>query len=126
MKKKILTLLLMAVLIYFMYECPLRFVFGLPCPGCGMSRAFISLITLDFKDAFFYHPLFPLVIIIAVVYLLIHFGKIKITTSQKNIFLYTVFAIFFATYFIRLFGNSPIVKPDFDNSLFAHIRRLFN
>lgn len=26
--------------------------FGIPCPGCGMTRALISLLKLDFRQAF--------------------------------------------------------------------------
>ena len=36
--------------------------FGLPCPGCGMTRAWMSVFHLDFKAAFRYHPLFWAVI----------------------------------------------------------------
>jgi len=36
--------------------CPLHAVFGIPCPACGMSRAFLSL--PNFRQAFFYHTLF--------------------------------------------------------------------
>lgn len=32
---------------------------GIPCPTCGMTRAVLSAIKLDFGEAFGYHPLFP-------------------------------------------------------------------
>ena len=41
-------------------------IFGLPCPACGMTRAYISLVHLDIKKAFYYHPLFwsvPLILL---------------------------------------------------------------
>lgn len=38
--------------------CPFRALTGIPCPGCGLSRALFSAVTLDFQSAFFYHPLF--------------------------------------------------------------------
>ena len=31
---------------------------GFPCPGCGMTRAVLSAIKLDFAAAFSYHPMF--------------------------------------------------------------------
>ena len=27
-----------------------------PCPGCGMTRAFVNLLTFHFKDAFYWSP----------------------------------------------------------------------
>ena len=38
-------------------SCLYKHFFGIECPGCGMTRAFISLIKLDFKKAFSYHPM---------------------------------------------------------------------
>lgn len=40
------------------YRCPFKLVFGINCPGCGMTRAFFAALQLDFKTAFQYHPLF--------------------------------------------------------------------
>ena len=31
--------------------CPINALFGVECPGCGMTRGFISIIRLDFKAA---------------------------------------------------------------------------
>ncbi len=40
---------------------------GIPCPGCGMTRAFFSLAKLDFSTAFYYHPLFLLPVFVGVI-----------------------------------------------------------
>lgn len=32
--------------------------FKIPCPACGTTRAFLSLLSFNIKNAFFYHPLF--------------------------------------------------------------------
>ncbi|MFC5468978.1 DUF2752 domain-containing protein [Cohnella suwonensis] len=37
--------------------CPFRLVTGLQCPGCGMTRAASSLLSLDAPQAFAYNPL---------------------------------------------------------------------
>jgi hypothetical protein len=40
--------------------CPLRLFTGLPCPGCGMTRAFAHLAKGEWSAAVRDHPLAPL------------------------------------------------------------------
>ena len=56
----ILTSLIVLVLVLYFtnIRCPFRAVTGIPCPGCGLSRAVFSAAALNFKAAFSYHPLF--------------------------------------------------------------------
>ena len=49
--------------IYFLLHivgigCPIRFLTGISCAGCGMTRAWLSVGKMDFESAFYYHPLF--------------------------------------------------------------------
>ncbi len=37
--------------------CPMRLLTGLPCPGCGITRAVILFITGHFTQSFSMHPL---------------------------------------------------------------------
>ena len=37
--------------------CVFLHFLGIPCPGCGMTRALLALLRLDFAAAFAYHPL---------------------------------------------------------------------
>ncbi|MDE7263029.1 MAG: DUF2752 domain-containing protein [Anaeroplasmataceae bacterium] len=37
-------------------NCLLKLVIGYPCPGCGMTRATLSFLQLDFVKAFTYNP----------------------------------------------------------------------
>ena len=38
--------------------CPIRFLTGLPCPGCGMTRALLCGLRLDLAGAFEHHMMF--------------------------------------------------------------------
>lgn len=57
--RRLLTLLLAAVGILLLLDvgCLFRHITGIPCPGCGMTRAHLAAMRLDFQAAFWYHPL---------------------------------------------------------------------
>lgn len=38
--------------------CVFTWLFGIPCPGCGMTRALLAVLRLDIAAAFAYHPMF--------------------------------------------------------------------
>lgn len=89
--------------------CIFRFLTGIPCPACGMTRAYLSLFRLDFKSAFYYHPLF---ILLPPLILLVLYGdepnsRIK---SKFSLIMLIFLAIFIFTWIYRLFfvKNSPI------------------
>lgn len=40
------------------WPCLFRRITGIPCIGCGLSRAWLAALRLDFCDAFRHHPMF--------------------------------------------------------------------
>jgi hypothetical protein len=51
-------LLLIALLLASdLLVCPARFAFGIPCPGCGLTRATLALLHGDLAEAHHLHPL---------------------------------------------------------------------
>lgn len=96
--------------------CPFRYFFGIPCPGCGMTRAYLALFSMNIPLAFHDHPLFPLVP--AIIYLLVAkrglFGRMK----PKAIALTIIAIIFLAVYLLRLFVfKNNIVTVGYPKSL---------
>lgn len=51
----------LAAYVCILRRCPILWLTGVPCPGCGMTRACGALLHLDIAGAFYYHPLFWLV-----------------------------------------------------------------
>ncbi len=48
--------------------CPIKFWTGVSCPGCGMTRAWLAVLSGHFDLAMAYHPLFwivPLIVVTA-------------------------------------------------------------
>lgn len=94
----------MIILIPFAYivtdiTCLIRMVFDVPCPFCGMTRAWLSALQFDFSKAYDYHPLFWLFPF----FLLLLIPLLAGSTNKKLMTLAIVVAtIFFFTYIIRL------------------------
>lgn len=42
--------------LFFDHFCPVILLTGYPCPGCGLTRAFVSLAKLDIPSAIQYNP----------------------------------------------------------------------
>ena len=47
-----------AVMMLAGVTCPIRYLTGISCAGCGMTRAWLALLRLDLPGAFAFHPLF--------------------------------------------------------------------
>ncbi len=83
--------------------CPINFIFKIGCPFCGMTRAHLSALRLDFASAFSYHPLFPLGI--PFIWLLCHdffFEGSKKLKIIYRILELTILAALIITYIIRV------------------------
>lgn len=85
--------------------CPIRFLTGISCAGCGMSRAWLSLLRLDLAGAFYYHPLFWLPIPAAALLLL----RRRLPDRLFTVGLALCAALFILVYFIRLVLPGEIV-----------------
>ncbi len=107
-----------AVLAAIGHGCPIRFVTGIPCPGCGLSRAYLALLKLDFAGAFHYHPLFWAVPLLFG--LCLRYGRKK--EMAAGIAATVVGAAFIGVYLYRLSTGDPAVAVDIRSGL---IYRMF-
>lgn len=85
--------------------CPIRYVTGISCPGCGMSRAWLSLLRLDWAGAFAFHPLFwtpPLAAALL-------FFRRRIPERLFRLGMGIMGALFVGVYFLRLFAPEDTV-----------------
>jgi hypothetical protein len=50
--------LIIGIMSYFKFTCIFIRFLNIPCPGCGMTRAWISMLSFNIADAFQYHLMF--------------------------------------------------------------------
>ncbi len=103
------------------YVCPLLLFFGLPCPGCGMTRAVLSLLRLELAEAFVFHPLVFFLVPAAVAGAVFHlFGRDRAIRHLAALFCVALIAV----YVIRLVsGTSEIVRIRWEEGLLAKLIR---
>lgn len=103
---EVITSVAAVVVLYVILEsfgvtCPIKYITGISCAGCGMSRAWISLLHFNIHDAFMYHPLFFLPPVVVIVMLF----KSKINIKFYKIFMFTMAGAFVIVYLYRMIRN---------------------
>lgn len=116
-----LAVVLIILIITGIYQCPLKYIFGLSCPFCGITRALFYAGHFNFSKAFYYHIFWPIVIIGITIHILYEF---KIITKYKKIMmilLYIFVILNFIYYIYRFTNGSDIVYFNFKESLIYRI-----
>lgn len=122
-KKEIIELfvcLTLIILVFWIFDLPciIKLLTGLSCPGCGMTRAYISLLSLDFSAAFYYHPIWFLVPVWVAIYALVYF---KFPRAKEIVVALGALALL-VTYIVRWFtGPCEIVNYDFETTVYYRI-----
>ncbi|MDR1953219.1 MAG: DUF2752 domain-containing protein [Clostridiales Family XIII bacterium] len=86
----------------FLYKCPIYYFFHVPCPGCGITRAYLSIASLDIKAAFNHHPLF--FIALPMTLYIPHRNVLKLTISQRveTIMLFVILCLLMIVYIFKM------------------------
>ncbi len=94
--------------------CPILYLTGIPCFGCGMTRACECLLRFDFEKAFYYHPLCYLM----PVFLGICLCKDKINKNIFRALLWIAIFLFLLVYAIRIMDpENSLIKPHIKEGL---------
>ena len=106
LKSKLITCIaiaaLIAAMIIFEIPCFYRAIFNIPCPGCGITRAYISLFHGDLKKAFEFNFMFWSAPIIFLYYFFD--GNLFKKKWIDNIILGLMFTGFLVEWILKLFA----------------------
>ena len=105
--------------------CFLASTTGLPCPGCGITRAFSSLITGNLRDSLWHHPLLIPAMIIVALYFAVWASRDKLPRAM-GIVLITFAVALVALYAVRMVflfpGEAPLTYNH--NAILPRLYRL--
>ena len=105
--------------------CVFHNITGIPCPGCGMTRAFLNFFSGDIKKALFYHPLFWMIPFLFFILFFHKYSAFLEKLYKNNLFWKTIGVIVISVYFIRLLYMFPDNEPmDFNRN--ALLPRIFS
>jgi hypothetical protein len=90
--------------------CIFKVYTGLPCPGCGMTRSFMSVFHGKFHEAFYWHPLWIWVVIGSVLYATVHFWHSNSKQIRKSIVNISLILLI-SVYVIRMILLFPHTAP---------------
>ena len=113
MKKGLLLLAALVCLAAYFYVanllfggvCPSKIIAGLPCPGCGLTRAALLILRGDFVGSLRMNPILPFLFIYAILVLR---KKTKIAQNYIIFVIILSFAVF-GYRVIFSFGTEPVV-----------------
>ena len=92
-------------------SCFFRSTAGIPCSGCGLTRAYLSLLKGDLAKAFFYHPLFWYIPFIAAAMFFTYRKYKTLNTRKFMLFIKLSFILFLLVYIVRMLLYFPHTEP---------------
>ena len=78
--------------------CPIRFVTGIPCPGCGLTRAALALLHFNPSLAFYYHPMIFALPLFGLILLL----RSRLPQRLYKTLIFTLLILYVILYVVRL------------------------
>lgn len=110
--------------------CAMKYMTGIPCPGCGLTHSFCAISSGNFLEAFHFHLLGPFIYLVFLVCIFVLFSEIffdkkfpklrKTFFSKKFTYAFGIILFLFFSFriynllltgeFTKLLNNSVIIK----------------
>lgn len=114
------------IAILFLYisgiGCPIKFITGISCAGCGMTRAWLCLLSGHPIRAFSFHPLYPLPALYILIYIFKHKTEKRVLSAIGG----GAVILFIAVYIIRMVNptDSVVIFHPSDGIIFKAFKFL--
>jgi len=90
------------------FECPIHSLFHIYCPGCGITRMFLSIFKLDFYQAFRYNPYIFILLVLAIIYGLYSIIRFTINKKKPHINIKIIIGIAYSLLAYMVLRNIPL------------------
>lgn len=87
-------------------SCPVRYILGIACPTCGVTRAMIALLRGNFEGYLYYNPM--ALVLLSDVWVAIHVKFFKRFRVIMWIYLVATLTLNLIIYFVRVLNNFQI------------------
>lgn len=91
--------------------CPVVIITGIPCPACGMTRAFFQLLHMDFNGAFETHPFIYVIVILFLIFAFNRYVFLKKTPEWLKWITILCFCSMIIFYIWRMMIYFPTQAP---------------
>ena len=95
------------LMILFKVDCPWKKIFDIDCAGCGTTRMVVSLIQLDFYQAFRFNPFIFVLLVLCILY----FGYILICKLLKKNYIIVIVLLSVIFMIFRNINGFEFLKP---------------
>lgn len=106
--------------------CLFRYTTGLPCPGCGTTRACIAFVQGHVVDAFYWHPLFWLTVPLLVICVFTN-GRLA-RSDRANRWIWITLGLMYVTVYvvrmILLFPDTPPMDYNYNAAGYQFVRSI--
>ena len=106
-------IILFTYLIYYLFTgngipCIFKKLTGLYCPGCGITRMFLSLLRLDIYQAFRYNPLVFILLVSYIFFTIIDLVKYSKTNKHLKISNKIYWTLLILVFCFAILRNIPL------------------
>ncbi|MCL2072055.1 MAG: DUF2752 domain-containing protein [Oscillospiraceae bacterium] len=91
--------------------CIFKVSLGLPCPGCGLTRAFGAFSRLQLGEAFWWHPLFWYIPVMLSVFVFKRLKYGREDTRWFTVFMVGSMVLLIAVFAVRAVTRFPHTEP---------------
>lgn len=124
---------IIAIITYFVFLrnimsgfCPVVKILGIPCPSCGLTRAGIRLLHLDFQGAWEIHPFIYGVVLLVVLFVWERYIRLNKNPKWILNLAYIMIVCLLVYYIYRMYKYFPGEPPMsyYENNMVSRIREL--
>ena len=111
-----LLFILGGILVFFVFRIPClsQLLFGMSCPGCGLTRAFLAVLSGDIALSFKMHPFWIALIPCTVAAFILH---VKKKDTAFYIVVASSVAVYIGIWVVRLILKDPVVEFNIESGI---------